>query len=366
MRLASRFRLRDFVISRQRPWGTPIPTVTCEECGIVPLRVDELPVELPIQHRLWRDGGNPLADPSFASTRCPSCAGPARRESDTLDCHFDGIWLAIASCVRNGDRTEHLFDHLELRRWLPGRLLLWGADGGGYVFDQRMMVKALRDIGPLDYLSRGEIFDRASMHEMVHFEGQKMSKHLGNVVDPLALVETVGADAVRFAVLHAAAPRKVLQWSEETVAYAHNFVARSWNYAEPRLRALSDLPGLRIDPADSLRARLLRWCGAAVARTGHELEALETQRATRALIEFLDRIEDFERRVGETRHRLDDRDREAMATALLLYVRLLAPITPHLAEELWAAADRDGLVVEQPWPQPPAAGEPLVEADVAR
>ena len=190
---AKRYRAYDFAISRQRSWGTPIPIVYCEGCGTVPVPREQLPVVLPLELRPTGTG-NPLAeDEEFVNTTCPLCGGPARRETDTLDCHFDALWLWIPACVPQECREDSLEEILalpDLRHWLPSERLVAGSDSGNFVFDQRTVTKALRDIGPLAFLDDGEPFAGCLFHEMVISGGRKMSKHLGNVVDPDELVES--------------------------------------------------------------------------------------------------------------------------------------------------------------------------------
>ena len=187
LRPAVRYRANDFSISRQRSWGTPIPIVYCEACGAVPVPAEQLPVLLPLDLKPT-GSGNPLAErEDFVQTTCPRCGGPARRETDTLDCHFDALWLWIPACVPPDERErplEEIFALEDLRHWLPSERLVAGSDSGNFVFDQRIVTKALRDIGPLAFLADGEPFAGCLFHEMVIRDGRKMSKHLGNVVDP--------------------------------------------------------------------------------------------------------------------------------------------------------------------------------------
>ncbi len=204
-----RYKADDFSISRQRSWGTPIPIVYCESHGAVPVPKEQLPVLLPLD--ITPTGtGNPLAElEEFVQTTCPLCGGPAERETDTLDCHFDALWLWVPVCVPRESREKTLEEILalaDLRHWLPSERVVAGSDSGNFVFDQRIVTKALRDIGPLAFLGDGEPFAGCLFHEMVVSDGRKMSKHLGNVVDPDELVARYGADTVRLAVLYAARP----------------------------------------------------------------------------------------------------------------------------------------------------------------
>src|ERR1044072_948108 len=225
-RPATRYRPYDFSISRQRYWGTPIPVIHCETCGVVPVPVDDLPVRLPRDVEPTGEG-NPLAErPDFLDVACPRCGAGARRETDTLDCHFDALWLWVPAAVPPEDRDEQMFSHPDLRRWLPSERLVAGNDSGGFVFDQRVVTKALRDIGPFDFLEQGEPLAGCLFHEMVIADGRKMGKPLGNVVGPDELVATHGADTVRIAVLYAAGPAKALNWTDGALRFASRFLRR--------------------------------------------------------------------------------------------------------------------------------------------
>ena len=242
LRPAVRYRANDFSISRQRSWGTPIPIVYCESCGTVPVPEEQLPVLLPLD--LKPTGlGNPLAErEDFVQTTCPHCDGPARRETDTLDCHFDALWLWVPACVPARERERPLREILaleDLRRWLPSERLVAGSDSGNFVFDQRIVTKALRDLGPLAFLEDGEPFAGCLFHEMVIRDGRKMSKHLGNVVDPDELLAKYGADTVRLATLYAARPQRSLNWSDSAVLRCHRFLGQVWEFS---LRALAAVP----------------------------------------------------------------------------------------------------------------------------
>jgi leucyl-tRNA synthetase len=357
-----RYRAFDFAISRQRSWGTPIPIVYCETCGAVPVPREQLPVVLPLDLRPT-GAGNPLAElAEFVNTTCPSCGAPARRETDTLDCHFDALWLWIPACVPPEAREETLEEILalaDLRHWLPSERLVAGSDSGNFVFDQRIVTKALRDIGPLAFLQDGEPFSGCLFHEMVIRDGRKMSKHLGNVVDPDELVERYGADTVRLAVLYAARPQRSLNWSDSAVLRCHRFLTQVWEYSNAKLATLGEEEGAsppagdgepRQDTSEHLRARLAKWCEAAVEKTTEEMEQLEMHSAVRNVMRLFDRIRDFEKRVLARDGRLGRANGEALIDALTLLAQLLGPLTPHLAEELWIAFGNDEHGAQTPWP----------------
>jgi leucyl-tRNA synthetase len=342
-REATRYRAYDFSISRQRYWGTPIPVLHCGRCGVVPVPIEDLPVVLPRDVEPTGEG-NPLAErPDFLKATCPSCGGPARRETDTLDCHFDALWLWVPAAVPPRDRDEQMFTHPDLERWLPAERLVAGNDSGGFVFDQRVVTKALRDIGPFSFLADGEPFAGCLFHEMVIADGRKMSKHLGNVVDPDELVAEHGADTVRLAVLYAAGPAKALNWTDGALRFASRFLRGLWDYTQARVAAAATAPENAEAAADTafIRERLGKWCDNGIERITADLEELQMHKAVRNVTRLLERIKDYEKRIVERRGQLSRADHEALLEALVLLARALSPFAPHIAEELLLALDRD-------------------------
>ncbi|HEX4466944.1 MAG TPA: class I tRNA ligase family protein [Solirubrobacteraceae bacterium] len=363
---AKRYKADDFSISRQRSWGTPIPIVYCATHGPVPVAKEQLPVLLPLD--ITPTGaGNPLAElEEFVETTCPLCGGPAERETDTLDCHFDALWLWLPVAVppeSREDSLEQILALADLRRWLPSERVVAGSDSGNFVFDQRIVTKALRDIGPLAFLEDGEPFAGCLFHEMVISDGRKMSKHLGNVVDPDALVERYGADTVRLAVLYAARPQKTLNWSDSAVLRAHRFLNQVWTFSQTRLASARERAAneelMLAEGADSepvrdmtehLRRKLAQWCEKAVQKTTEDMANLETHSAVRNVMLLFDRIKDFEKRVLAREQALGAADGEALLEALSVLAQLLGPLAPHIAEELWIALGNDEDDVQTPWP----------------
>jgi leucyl-tRNA synthetase len=372
LRPAVRYRANDFSISRQRSWGTPIPVVYCEgDCGVVPVPQEQLPVLLPLD--LTPTGaGNPLAErEDFVQTTCPDCGGPARRETDTLDCHFDALWLWVPVCVPAEERErplDEIFALDDLRAWLPSERVVAGSDSGNFVFDQRIVTKALRDIGPLAFLPDGEPFAGCLFHEMVIRDGRKMSKHLGNVVDPDELVARYGADTVRLATLYAARPQRALNWSDSAVLRCHRFLTQVWDYSQTQLAASAtaaagDVEGDRPlegddvlsedaqirDTTEHLRLKLSQWTDRGVEKITAEMLALEMHSAVRDVMRLFDRIRDFEKRVRARADKLSAADRQALLDALAVLAQLLAPLAPHIAEELWIAFGNTS-DTQTPWP----------------
>ncbi len=349
-----RYRAADFSISRQRFWGTPIPVIHCESCGAVPVPEEDLPVVLPRDVEPTGEG-NPLAELSeFVDVDCPRCGEPAKRETDTLDCHFDALWLWVPSAVPPEARAGEMFSHADLRRWLPSERLVAGADSGGFVFDQRVVTKALRDIGPFSFLEQGEPFSGCLFHEMVIADGRKMSKHLGNVVDPDELVERYGADTVRLAILYAAGPAKTLNWNEGALRFAARFLHNVWVYSQDRFAGLGETTEDAEAAADTefLRERLCKWCDNGLSRITADLEELQMHKAVRDITRLFERIQDFEKRVIKRRGELSRADAEAQMAALELLARTLAPFAPHLAEALLLAfGNEDGASLPGTWPE---------------
>ncbi|HWB69245.1 MAG TPA: class I tRNA ligase family protein, partial [Solirubrobacterales bacterium] len=297
-REAKRYRANDFSISRQRAWGTPIPVIHCERCGAVPVPSEQLPVVLP-RDLMPRAEGNPLAErPDFVDAPCPRCGEPGTRETDTLDCHFDALLLWIPAAVPPAERERRMFTHPDLEHWLPAERLVAGGDSGGFVFDQRIVTKALRDHGEFAFMAEGEPFAGCLFHEMVIADGRKMSKHLGNVVDPDELVSRYGADTVRLAVLYAAGPAKTLNWSDGAIRFANRFLKGVWNYAQERFASLPEGAVDAEAEADTefMRERLRKWCANGLARITADMEDLQMHKAARNITRLFERIQDFEKR----------------------------------------------------------------------
>jgi leucyl-tRNA synthetase len=251
---------------------------------------------------------------------------------------------------------EEIFALADLRGWLPSERLVAGSDSGNFMFDQRITTKALRDIGPLAFLAAGEPFAGALMHEMVIRDGRKMSKHLGNVVDPDELVARYGADTVRLAVLWAARPQKSLNWSDSAVQFCHRFLNGLWQYAQSCF-ALDPEP-LNEEGAyrtEFMRRRLEKWCEIAIEKITEDLAELEMHTAVRNVIRLLERIRLFETRTlkvlgAQGTEQLGRQNHAALVDALGLLARVLMPFAPHVGEELWLASGLGEPGVDPPWP----------------
>jgi leucyl-tRNA synthetase len=334
-RPATRYKAEDILISR--PWaegGVALPIVHCDKCGSVPASREHLPVELA------------TSPGEGEECECPGCGGAARRAVETIDPRLDGMWIWMSICVPAEDRQGEMFGHAECQRWLPAAQVVAGPGAGELLFDQRLAAKVLEDIEALPRESR-EPFQRAFVHETVRVD-EKGEQGAG-IGDPDELVERVGADAVRLALLTAAAPTTAFRWTETPIRHGQRFLEELWQYAEPRLRDWSGSEAGEIDPSTPLRRRLATWVRIGADKVTTNLEQLDMQRATRNMRLLLTRIRDFEERATAAGE-LGDADRAAIVDSLLVLLRLLAPCAPHVCEELWELSGQESLLAAAPWP----------------
>ena len=222
------YRLRDWLVSRQRYWGCPIPVVYCERCGMVPVPEEQLPVVLPEIEDYAPRGRSPLAAATeWVTTRCPSCDGEARRETDTMDTFVDSSWYFLRYCDAAND--EAAWDPAVLRKWMPVDQYIGGVEHAIlHLMYARFFTKALADLGHLDFQ---EPFQALFTQGMVTKDGAKMSKSRGNVVSPASIVERYGADTARCYILFIAPPDQDADWSDDGIEGVHRFLSRLWRLA---------------------------------------------------------------------------------------------------------------------------------------
>lgn len=336
---AVRFFAEDLPFSRGRAWGAPVPAVHCSECGTVAVPLDQLPLKPPGDLDV-SSRGNPLAERAdFIDCECPRCGGAAKRDPGTLHPRLGTAWIELALVVPAAERADSMFDHPDLRRWLPTAQTVESAAAAAGLLDMRTIAKALRDAGAEGVPDDGEPHGATLIHESLLLEGVPAGQEL---------IDAHGADAIRFALLHAAAPTKPFAGGEDALRRSAAFLDELRSFAEPRLDAAA--AGARIDTSDGLRRRLAGWCDTAVTRVAENYERLDLHRATRNVEQLLARIRDFERRVTEHRGEVAGPDREAVAVALAVLVALLGPLTPRLAEELWQRTGGDGSAGGAAWP----------------
>jgi leucyl-tRNA synthetase len=345
------YRLKDWGVSRQRYWGTPIPMVYCKACGIVPVPEDQLPVLLPEKIEITQEGGSPLSRvPEFVNVPCPKCGEPARRETDTMDTFVDSSWYFYRYTDAHNDKAP--FDSAKANYWFPIDQYIGGVEHAIlHLIYSRFWTKVMRDLG---MIANGEPAERLFTQGMVIKDGAKMSKSKGNVVSPDLMIEKYGADATRMYALFAAPPDRDLEWQEDGVAGISRFLSRVYRLATkfaPVVRSSKEQAREDQTPGGEALLRLLhqtiakitedfsgRWhfntCIAAIMILMNEIIARE------AAID-----------AGEI-------PAATVAEVFRTLVLLLAPFAPFMAAELWEQLGHDGVLFRQPWP--------VADAELAR
>ena len=372
-----RFRLRDWCISRQRYWGTPIPVIYCEGCGIVPVSVGDLPVALPLDVPLTGKGGSPLArSEAFAAVDCPRCGKPARRETDTMDTFVASSWY-FARFTSPGDQTRP-FDRAATDRWLPVDQYVGGIEHAVlHLIYARFYTKVLRDLGHLaadepfrNLLTQGMVCKETlecPEHGWLYPEDapdgvcatcgqtvvvgrvEKMSKSKRNVIDPDDLIRRYGADTVRLFCLFAAPPERDLEWSDQGVEGAYRFLNRLWRLIYGNLEAIraADLRPA-VSTLSGADLELCRETHRAIRKATQDLsEKFQFNTAIAATMELVNAMSRFSEAGGASRP-----DGVAvLAEAAGAVIRMLAPVAPHVTAELWEAIGHETLLDTEPWPQ---------------
>lgn len=350
------FRLRDWLISRQRYWGTPIPMVYCEHCGVVPVPDEQLPVELPLDVEIPVSGGNPLAGrEDFVNTTCPVCGKPARRETDTMDTFFCSSWYF--SRFTSPWATDSPFDKSAAKYWMNVDQYIGGIEHAClHLIYARFFTKVCSDMGLLPEDVR-EPFKNLLTQGMVIKDGAKMSKSLGNTVDPDEIIGKYGADTARLFILFASPPEKDLDWSDRGVEGAHRFLSRVWRMVESDLeniknasREWAPVNDLK-DAADRDMKRITHKTLDRVTRDIRDERQFNT--AVARLMELNNALSSY-KPAGETGRRVK---REAVETLL----SCLSPYAPHITEELWQMIGNSGCLSVAPWFKVDA--EALVESE---
>jgi leucyl-tRNA synthetase len=340
------YRLRDWLISRQRYWGCPIPIVHCPRDGLVPVPDDALPVRLPDIRDYAPRGRSPLAAADdWVRTECPACGGPARRETDTMDTFVDSSWYFLRYCDARNDAEP--WDPRALRGWMPVDQYIGGVEHAIlHLLYARFFCKALSDLGHLD---AQEPFARLFTQGMITREGAKMSKSKGNVVSPASIVERYGADTARCYINFIGPPDQDADWSDEGVEGMHRFLGRLWRTCAEAADELPERPRPESPGEDALR--LLRKANWAIEKvTGDMVARFAFNTAIAAVMELLNECTPAKR---------GDADAGSVRFALATAASLLFPFAPHTASD---AYDRlTGLRVwEEPWP---AADPEYLERD---
>jgi leucyl-tRNA synthetase len=367
------YRLKDWGISRQRYWGTPIPMLYCEKDGIVPVPEKDLPVILPENVDITLTGGSPLGRvPEFVNATCPKCGGPARRETDTMDTFVDSSWYFYRYTDARNDRAP--FDGKIAQYWFPIDQYIGGVEHAIlHLIYSRFWTKFMRDLG---MITNDEPADRLFTQGMVIKDGAKMSKSLGNVVSPDEMVARYGADAARLYSLFAAPPDRDLDWQDSGIEGIQRFLGRVYRFVVRNSHSSS----IGMPPAETLRATSLRPEARAVQRKLHQtIKRVSDDFQGRwhfntcisAIMELVNALYAYEETVARTAANGDGGNAAAVHTPLLAEVQcslvlLLAPFAPYLAHELWEMLGEKGDLLKAPWPKfdPALAKEEELEIPV--
>jgi leucyl-tRNA synthetase len=328
------YRLRDWLISRQRYWGAPIPMIYCEKCGVVPVPEKDLPVLLPEDAEFKPTGESPLKyNDKFVNTKCPQCGSPAKRETDTMDTFMCSSWYFLRYTSPHDEKAA--FDDEKVKYWLPVDLYTGGAEHAVmHLFYARFFTKALRDMGLIDF---GEPFIRLFNQGIIVAEKQKMSKSRGNVITPDEYVSELGADAVRAYLMFVAPWEQGGEWNDSGISGISRWLNRLWNLV---------LGGYKQDAkaksGDQERA-LSRLSHQTIRKVTQDIEKLRLNTMIAALMEY-------------TNYLAKTRDEgiiseAAWKEAINTLVLLLAPTAPHLAEELWQQTGHKYSIHNQAWPK---------------
>jgi len=356
------YRLKDWGISRQRYWGTPIPVIYCEKCGMVPVPADDLPVLLPKTAEFSGRGDSPLAQiPEFVNTVCPDCGEPARRETDTMDTFVDSSWYFFRFC--DPTNASLPFEPDKVSYWGPVDFYSGGVEHAIlHLIYSRFFTRVFRDLG---MTAIEEPFTRLLTQGMVLKAGQVMSKSKGNVVDPDDMIQKFGADALRLYVMFVAPPEKEIEWTDAGLEGSFRFLARVWRLVD----ALSETIGgegipqpAELELEEGERA-LRRKTHETIKRVSQDLDPrVHLNTAVSALMELVNELYGFCNKAGclAVSRELDADAAVAVierpATLAVLkeaidaLVLMLSPFAPHMAEELWEALGHTGGVVAAGWP----------------
>ena len=334
-RVGYQYRLRDWNVSRQRYWGAPIPVIYCPNCGIVPEKIENLPVKLPEDVEITGEGGSPLAKvDGFVNTKCPICGADAKRETDTFDTFIESSWYFLRYCSPNYDKD--IFDKEKVKYWMDVDQYVGGIEHAVmHLLYARYFTKVLRDLG---YVDSTEPFKRLLTQGMVIKDGAKMSKSKGNVVDPDDIINQYGADTARLFILFAAPPEKDLEWSDEGVEGAYRFLNRLWRL----VYTYKDLKSGDVDINTDRLKDLNYHINYTVKRVTDDFEAYHFNTTIAACMEFVNYLYDFKPETED--------EKKLFAKALENLLKLLNPIVPHIAEELWSLMGHGTLLAEEKWP----------------
>jgi len=335
------YRLRDWGISRQRYWGAPIPIINCTQCGAVPVPDSHLPVILP-EHVEFTGVTSPLKTiPEFYDTTCPTCHKPATRETDTFDTFFESSWYYARFACK--DQTSMMLDE-RANYWLPVDQYVGGVEHAVlHLLYARFIHKAIRDLG---LLKSDEPFTRLLTQGMVLNQGAKMSKSLGNTVDPETLINRFGADTVRLFIIFAAPPEQSLEWSDSGVEGAHRFLKRLWAFSYEQHVCINqqnrqDANNIDLDNMDVKQREFLRQFYEILEQVNYDYARLQLNTVASGCMKLLNLLTKL----------VEEKNADSLVQeGMSILLRLLAPVAPHLTHYLWQELHYPGTLLNAPWP----------------
>ena len=334
-RRVTNYALRDWLVSRQRFWGAPIPIVYCDGCGTLPVAEEQLPVLLPHAVEFRPTGESPLLHvDEFLRVACPRCGGPARRETDTMDTFVDSSWYFLRFCDPRND--ERPWSRASIERWMPVDQYMGGVEHAVlHLLYARFLTKVLHDLGLVPF---DEPFTRLFNQGAIFKDGARMSKSRGNAVDVDAVVATHGSDAMRIFQLHIGPPDQAVEWTDQGIEGAGRFLRRVWRLVLGEVAPLVERDSRSRADVDALRGlhRVIR-------KVTEDVEGFSYNTAVAALMEYVNALYRWvqaDERAGRSTY-------DEIVDNL---VRLLAPMAPHIAAELWQRLEKPGIVHEAQWP----------------
>jgi leucyl-tRNA synthetase len=329
------YRLRDWLISRQRYWGSPIPMIICPNDGLVPVPEDQLPVVHPDLADYAPKGRSPLASvPEFVNVECPKCGGPATRETDTMDTFVDSSWYFLRYC--DSQNSERIFDSEKARYWMPVDQYVGGVEHAVlHLLYARFITKVLHDMGLVDV---EEPFARLFTQGMITMNGKAMSKSKGNVVAPDPFYEKYGADAIRLFELFIGPPADAAEWSGNGVEGTFRFLDRIWRMGMGEV-------GKLVDRAETDADReLLAAAHRTVKKVTEDIERFRFNTAVAALMSLANTMNDYLRAP-------DGVPQKTFEEAYRLMLLMLAPMSPHITHELWERKGHGKMLATEAWPE---------------
>lgn len=338
------FKLRDWLISRQRFWGAPIPIIYCDDCGIVPVPDEDLPVILPVDVKFTGVGESPLSsNEEFLKAKCPKCGKEGRREVDTMDTFVCSSWYFLRYCDPCNDKLP--FDKESVDYWMPVDQYIGGVEHAIlHLLYSRFFMKALYDMG---YVTCDEPFKNLLTQGMVLKDGAKMSKSLGNVVSPEEIVEKFGADTARLFILFASPPEKDLEWSDQGVEGCYKFINRVWRIVNHFINVVKG--DYKVNPAEFTKEDKDLWfvINNSVKRvTGDVGNRFNFNTAISAIMELVNAFYNYSDKVSD-----EKKNNGIIKAGIEKMILMLAPFIPHAAEELWHSIGKEGSVHEEKWPE---------------